>query len=367
MNLCELVKCFRVFLVRSLYDSLAAPLTLWASAKASARASTNLPSVQHCVLYTRHDKQSVQHRKLSGSWHQTMAYFQIYYAEQWQEHPNFPMTSPIARSNATNELADLIRHNGSAHLIRHISRLIRTRIIVCSVSFHLLLSEFNIPDLRLQHIQQTLKYEGVEHRILSIIRIRIIFSHTQLIKLYYFIKNNYIMIQEMRPASKYLPKLVLKQAVMADWSCSKMSEPASLAARRHGRLALQQDVRQTCSKRPHGIPVLQQEDMADLSSSRLFLFFLLPTNPNAILFPLVFPLLFPFPCYQQGNRTSGQNGTSLAARRHIRLVLQQDVMADQSCSKMTEHTVWQTEHIMSVESLKILLINYTVSIAPLSW
>ena len=32
------------------------------------------------------------------------------------------------------------------------TRLIRTLIIVCSVSFHLLLSEFNIPELRLQLI-----------------------------------------------------------------------------------------------------------------------------------------------------------------------------------------------------------------------
>ena len=41
-------------------------------------------------------------------------------------------------------------------------RLIRTRIIVCSVSFHLLLSEFNIPELRLQLIHYGLKSQGVE-------------------------------------------------------------------------------------------------------------------------------------------------------------------------------------------------------------
>ena len=42
------------------------------------------------------------------------------------------------------------------------SRLIRTLIIVCSVSFHLLMSEFDILELRLQLIHQSLKYQGVE-------------------------------------------------------------------------------------------------------------------------------------------------------------------------------------------------------------
>ena len=42
------------------------------------------------------------------------------------------------------------------------TRLIRIRIIVCSVIFHLLLSKFDIPVLRLQLIHQSLKYEGVE-------------------------------------------------------------------------------------------------------------------------------------------------------------------------------------------------------------
>ena len=40
--------------------------------------------------------------------------------------------------------------------------LIRTRLIVCSVRFHLLLSEFDIPELRLQNINLSLKYQGVE-------------------------------------------------------------------------------------------------------------------------------------------------------------------------------------------------------------
>ena len=50
----------------------------------------------------------------------------------------------------------LIRFSLSLCHRRHVTalcmlhRLIRTRIIVCSVSFHLLLSEFDIPELRLQ-------------------------------------------------------------------------------------------------------------------------------------------------------------------------------------------------------------------------
>ena len=41
------------------------------------------------------------------------------------------------------------------------TRFIRTRIIVCSVSFHLLLSEFDTPELWLQLIHPSLKYQGV--------------------------------------------------------------------------------------------------------------------------------------------------------------------------------------------------------------
>ena len=41
------------------------------------------------------------------------------------------------------------------------TRLIRTRIIVCSVSFHLRLSEFDISDLRMQLIHYSLKCQGV--------------------------------------------------------------------------------------------------------------------------------------------------------------------------------------------------------------
>ena len=40
-------------------------------------------------------------------------------------------------------------------------RLIRTRIVVCSVIFHLIVSEFVIPELLLQLIQLSLKYQGV--------------------------------------------------------------------------------------------------------------------------------------------------------------------------------------------------------------
>ena len=42
------------------------------------------------------------------------------------------------------------------------TRLIRTLIIVCSASFHLLLLEFNIPELWPQFIHWSLKYQGVE-------------------------------------------------------------------------------------------------------------------------------------------------------------------------------------------------------------
>ena len=42
------------------------------------------------------------------------------------------------------------------------TRLIRTIITVCSVSFHLLLLEFDIPGLRPQLIHCDLKYQGVE-------------------------------------------------------------------------------------------------------------------------------------------------------------------------------------------------------------
>ena len=41
-------------------------------------------------------------------------------------------------------------------------RLIRTLITVCSVSFHMLLLEFDIPELRLRLINWNLKYRGVE-------------------------------------------------------------------------------------------------------------------------------------------------------------------------------------------------------------
>ena len=42
------------------------------------------------------------------------------------------------------------------------TRLIRTLITVCSVSFHLFLLEFDIPELRPQLIHWSLKYQGVE-------------------------------------------------------------------------------------------------------------------------------------------------------------------------------------------------------------
>ena len=42
------------------------------------------------------------------------------------------------------------------------TKLIRTLIIVCTVSFHLLLSEFDIPELRLQLINWSSKYQGVD-------------------------------------------------------------------------------------------------------------------------------------------------------------------------------------------------------------
>ena len=42
------------------------------------------------------------------------------------------------------------------------TRLIRTRIIVCSMRFHLLLSEFDILELRLLLISYSMKYQGVE-------------------------------------------------------------------------------------------------------------------------------------------------------------------------------------------------------------
>ena len=42
------------------------------------------------------------------------------------------------------------------------TRLIRTKIIVCSESFHLLLSEFDITERRPQLIHSSLKYQGVE-------------------------------------------------------------------------------------------------------------------------------------------------------------------------------------------------------------
>ena len=41
-------------------------------------------------------------------------------------------------------------------------RLIRTGIIVCVVSFYLLLSECDIPEKQLQLIQYSLKYQGIE-------------------------------------------------------------------------------------------------------------------------------------------------------------------------------------------------------------
>ena len=46
--------------------------------------------------------------------------------------------------------------------IVHCTRLIRTQIIVCSVNFHLLLPEFDIPELRLPLIHCSSKYQGVE-------------------------------------------------------------------------------------------------------------------------------------------------------------------------------------------------------------
>ena len=42
------------------------------------------------------------------------------------------------------------------------TRLIRTLITVCSASFHLLLLELDIPELRQQLIHWSLKYQGVE-------------------------------------------------------------------------------------------------------------------------------------------------------------------------------------------------------------
>ena len=42
------------------------------------------------------------------------------------------------------------------------ARLIRTRIIICSVSFHLLQSGFDILELRLQLMHYSLKYQGEE-------------------------------------------------------------------------------------------------------------------------------------------------------------------------------------------------------------
>ena len=47
------------------------------------------------------------------------------------------------------------------------TRLIRTQIIVCLVSYHLLLSKFDIPKLRLQLIYWSLKYRCVERPILQ--------------------------------------------------------------------------------------------------------------------------------------------------------------------------------------------------------
>ena len=47
------------------------------------------------------------------------------------------------------------------------TRLIRTRIIVCSVRLHMLQSEFDILELQLQLIDWSLKYQGVERHDLQ--------------------------------------------------------------------------------------------------------------------------------------------------------------------------------------------------------